>query len=80
MSNKAAAVQSHSKHVLFNTIFGLLNIVLIFVGAFVIRKFINTYLGEELLGLQSLLADILTVLTLANNAVSLATIFILYIP
>lgn len=80
MSNKAAAVQSHSKHVLFNTIFGLLNIVLIFVGAFVIRKFINTYLGEELLGLQSLLADILTVLTLANNAVSLATIFILYNP
>lgn len=80
MSNKAAAVQSHSKHVLFNTIFGLLNIVIIFLGTFVVRKFINTYLGEELLGLQSLLADILTVLTLANNAVSLATIFILYNP
>lgn len=80
MSEKVAKVTSHSKHVLFNTIFGLLNIALIFVGTFVVRKFINTYLGEELLGLQSLLADILTVLTLANNAVSLATIFILYNP
>ncbi len=71
---------THSKKIARNTIFAFINKILVLVLAFVLRKVFILFLSEELLGLNSLFADLLGLLNLADMGLGVAVQFNLYKP
>ena len=58
-----------------NIIFGLANKIVLLFFPFFIKAFINTYLGSEYLGLNSLFTSILSVLSLTELGISSALVY-----
>lgn len=73
-------VEMHSKKVVINSIFGVLYKVVILVLGFATRKLFIMYMGEELLGLNSLFTDLLNFLNLADLGIGVSVQFTLYKP
>lgn len=71
---------SHSGKVFRNSIFSLANKLVTIVLAFVTRKLFILFLSDELLGLNSLFADLLGLLNLADMGLGVAVQFNLYKP
>lgn len=63
-----------------NIIFGLANKIVLLFFPFFIKAFINTYLGSEYLGLNSLFTSILSVLSLTELGISSALVYHMYKP
>lgn len=63
-----------------NIIFGFLNKIVLLLFPFFIKAFINTYLGTEYLGLNSLFTSILSVLSLTELGISSALVYHMYKP
>lgn len=63
-----------------NIIFGLANKIILLFFPFFIKSFINTYLGSEYLGLNSLFTSILSVLSLTELGISSALVYHMYKP
>lgn len=63
-----------------NIIFGFVNKIVLLFFPFFIKSFINTYLGAEYLGLNSLFASILSVLSLTELGISSALVYHMYKP
>lgn len=61
-------------------IFGILNKAILLLFPFFIKAFINTYLGTEYLGLNSLFTSILSVLSLTELGISSALVYHMYKP
>lgn len=71
---------THSKKIFRNSLFSIFNKVMIIVLAFVTRKLFIDFLSAELLGLNSLFADLLGLLNLADMGLGVAVQFQLYKP
>lgn len=71
---------THSKKIFRNSLFSVLNKIMIIVLAFVTRKLFIEFLSDELLGLNSLFADLLGLLNLADMGLGVAVQFQLYKP
>ncbi len=71
---------SHSSKIIRNSVFSILNKVVTILLAFVSRKLFIMFLTEELLGLNSLFADLLGLLNLADMGLGVAVQFDLYKP
>lgn len=70
----------HTHKVMRNTCFSLLQNIVLLVLQFVARKIFIEYLGAELLGLNSLYANLLGLLNLSELGVGIAVQFNLYRP
>lgn len=71
---------THSQKIFRNTLFSVGSKVLTIVIGFVTRKVFIMYLSAELLGLNSLFADLLGLLNLADMGLAIAVQFNLYKP
>lgn len=71
---------SHSEKIFRNTIFSFASKIVTIILAFVTRKLFIMFLSEELLGLNSLLADLLGLLNLADMGLGIAVQYNLYKP
>jgi O-antigen/teichoic acid export membrane protein len=71
---------THSKKIFRNSAFAVINKILMLILAFVLRKVFIMFLSEELLGLNSLFADLLGLLNLADMGLAVAVQFNLYKP
>lgn len=71
---------SHSGKIFRNTVFSVANKIVTILLAFVSRKLFIMFLSEELLGLNSLFADLLGLLNLADMGLGVAVQFDLYKP
>jgi len=71
---------SHSSKIFRNSLFSVANKLITIVLAFVTRKLFIVFLSEELLGLNSLFADLLGLLNLADMGLGVAVQFNLYRP
>lgn len=63
-----------------NIFFGFLNKLILLILPFFTKSIINTYLGAEYLGLNSLFASVLAVLSLTELGVSSALVYHMYKP
>ena len=72
--------QTRMKRSVKNTVTGLLNYVIHTILTFVIKTVFIYVLGAELLGLNSLFANILTILSLADLGIGSALVFSMYKP
>lgn len=70
-------VKSNTKR---NIIIGIANKIILLVLPFIVRSYINNYLGSEYLGLNSLFSSILQVLMLSELGISSALIYHMYKP
>lgn len=71
---------SHSSKIFRNSVFSIANKIVTILLAFVSRKLFIMFLSEELLGLNSLFADLLGLLNLADMGLGVAVQFDLYKP
>lgn len=71
---------SHSKKIFRNIIFGFGSRIITILLGFVTRKLFIIFLSDELLGLNSLLTDLLGLLNLADMGLGTALMFNLYKP
>ena len=71
---------THSQKIFRNTIFSFGNKIFTIIIGFVTRKVFIMYLSTELLGLNSLFADLLGLLNLADMGLAIAVQFNLYKP
>lgn len=71
---------THSSKIIRNSVFSILNKIITILLAFVSRKLFIMFLTEELLGLNSLFADLLGLLNLADMGLGVAVQFNLYKP
>ncbi len=71
---------THSKKIMRNSLFMFISRIITIVLGFVIRKMFIYYLGAELLGLNSLFADLLGLLNLADMGLGIAVQYNLYKP
>ncbi len=71
---------THSSKIIRNSVFSILNKIVTILLAFVSRKLFIMFLTEELLGLNSLFADLLGLLNLADMGLGVAVQFNLYKP
>lgn len=71
---------SHSKKIFRNTIFSFGSRIITILLGFVTRKLFIMFLSDELLGLNSLLTDLLGLLNLADMGLGVAVMFNLYKP
>lgn len=71
---------THSSKIIRNSAFSILNKIVTILLAFVSRKLFIMFLTEELLGLNSLFADLLGLLNLADMGLGVAVQFDLYKP
>jgi len=71
---------THSKKIMRNSLFMFISRIITIVLGFVIRKIFIYYLGAELLGLNSLYADLLGFLNLADMGLGIAVQYNLYKP
>lgn len=70
----------HGKKIVKNSIIGILYNICILVLGFISRKIFITFLGVELLGLNSLYANLLDLLNLADLGIGVAVQYQLYEP
>lgn len=70
----------HSKKIINNSMIGVAYRVLMMLLGFVTRKIFIVYLGEEILGLNSLYANLLDLLNLADLGIGVAAQYQLYGP
>lgn len=71
---------THSSKIIRNSVFSILNKIVTILLAFISRKLFIMFLTEELLGLNSLFADLLGLLNLADMGLGVAVQFELYKP
>ena len=71
---------THSGKIIRNSVFSIFNKIVTILLAFVSRKLFIMFLTEELLGLNSLFADLLGLLNLADMGLGIAVQFDLYKP
>lgn len=71
---------SHSHKIFRNSVFSIINKLVTILLAFISRKLFIQFLSEELLGLNSLFADLLGLLNLADMGLGVAVQFDLYKP
>lgn len=71
---------SHSRKIFKNSFFSILDKILKLILGFIIRKLFIDYMGQELLGLNSLYSDVLGLLNLAELGIGTALQFNLYQP
>lgn len=70
----------HTKRIISNSMIGVIyKIMMLFIG-FISRKIFIIYLGEEVLGLNSLYANLLELLNLADLGIGVAVQYQLYEP
>ena len=70
----------HGKKIVGNSFVGIIYKILILLIGFVSRKIFIVYLGEEILGLNSLYANLLDLLNLADLGIGVAVQYQLYEP
>ena len=63
-----------------NSLVGVISYIIVFLCTFITRGFIAQYLGKEILGVNSLFTNMVTILSMAELGLSAAMVMFLYKP